>query len=130
MHYCLVPLTLLSRSEPSASALSTFVFFLSLSTKALAKVDCLLSFVFSSLFAPFSDLYRNAHRYVIAHPRHILRSLPYIPDTLQSFRMDMEKDQETEPDNTLFNRSIMVIYWTTSWDIRLLSFNRVAFYDS
>jgi len=130
MHYCLVPLTLLSRSEPSASALSTFVFFLSLSTKALAKVDCLLSFVFSSLFAPFSDLYRNAHRYVIAHPRHILRSLPYIPDTLQSFRMDMEKDQETEPDNTHFNRCIMVVSRNDSRNPGLLPVDRLAFYNS
>jgi hypothetical protein len=58
MHYCLVPLTLLSRSEPSASTLSTFVFFLSLSTKALAKVDCLLSFPFS-LFLTLRTFFRS-----------------------------------------------------------------------
>jgi hypothetical protein len=55
MPYCLVPLTLLGNPEPSASPLSTFAFFLSLSTKALAKVDCLLSLNFCLLSFPHSS---------------------------------------------------------------------------
>ena len=89
MPYFFVPLTLIGSPEPSASTLSTFVLFLSLSTKALAKVDCLLSFVLSSLFTLISDLCQIAHRYDTAHPRHIFRNLSYFPDFIQSFWLDI-----------------------------------------
>jgi len=57
MPSCLVLLVLLVRSELSSCTQSTFVFFLSLSTKALAKVDCLLSRPHSSdLFPIFTGI--------------------------------------------------------------------------
>ena len=59
-------------------------------------------------------------------PRHIFRNLPYIPDTIQSFRLDMETYQETEPDYILIDRSLTVISLTGNRDIRLLPSHRSA----
>lgn len=117
MFFWLGLLMLLDRSEPSASTISTFVFFL-------------LSFVFSLLLASFSDLYKNSCRNVLAYPRHTFCHLPFIPDTLQPFRLDLEKDKDIEPDYTLYNRYLLVVSRTDSGNIRLLPADRLAFYGS
>src|ERR1035437_10093157 len=85
---------------------------------------------FLLILSSISDLYRNYLGYDLEHSRHILRNLPYLPDILQSFRMDLERNQEIECDNTFLNWCLMAIPGTNCRDIGLLPTDRLAFQNS
>src|ERR1035437_8553020 len=82
---------------------------------------------FLLILSSISDLYRNYLGYDLEHSRHIL---PYLLDILQSFRMDLEKNQEIESDNTFLDWFLMAISGTNCRDIGLLPTDRLAFENS